>query len=178
MTPLRRKMREDLQIRNFAPSTQKGYLWRVGQFARHFLRSPDQLGLKEIHQYQVHLVESGVHYGTLQQAVSALRFFYGVTLDKKWIIEKIPYPKTERHLPDIPSRDELLRFFAAIPNVKHRAILTTCYASGLRLGEVARLRVADIQSNKRLLRVCKGKGRRDRFVVVPQNPIRLVPGGE
>ena len=107
MTPLRRKMREDLQIRSFAPSTQKGYLWRVGQFARHFRRSPDQLGLKEIHQYQVHLVESGVHYGSLQQAVSALRFFYGVTLGKKWVVEKIPYPKKERQLPDIPTREEM-----------------------------------------------------------------------
>ena len=108
MTPLRRKMREDMQIRNYAPTTQKGYLWRVGQFARHFRRSPDQLGLKEIHQYQVHLVESGVHYGSLQQAVSALRFFYGVTLGRKWVIEKIPYPKREHKLPQIPSRDQPL----------------------------------------------------------------------
>ncbi len=81
MTPLRQKMREDMQIRNYASATQKGYLWRVGQFARHYHRSPDQLGLKDIHQYQVHLVESGVHYGSLQQVVSALP---GVTLGKRY----------------------------------------------------------------------------------------------
>ena len=105
MTSLRRKMREDLQIRNFAPSTQKGYLWRVGQFARHFRRSPDQLGLKEIHQYQVHLVESGIHYGSLQQAVSALRFFYGVTLGKKWVIEN----RTRRRNGSFPTSPHVRR---------------------------------------------------------------------
>ena len=115
MTPLRRKMREDMQIRNYAPATQKGYLWRVGQFARHYRRSPDRLGLKEIHKYQVHLVEKGADCGTMSQVVSALRFFYGVTLDKKWVIEKIPYPKKERRLPEIPTREQLLRFLNAIP---------------------------------------------------------------
>ncbi len=164
MTPLRRKMREDMQIRNYASSTQKGYLWRIGQFARHYRRSPDQLGLKQIRDYQVHLVEKGADYGTMQQVVSALRFFYGVTLDKKWVIEKIPYPKKERRLPEIPTREQLLRFLNAIPNIKHRAILTTCYAGGLRLGEVVRLRVADIDSEQMLIRIRKGKGRRDRLV--------------
>ncbi len=174
MTPLRRKMREDMQIRNFAPSTQKGYLWRVGQFARHFGRSPDQLGLEEVRQYQVHLVESGIHYGSLQQAVSALRFFYGVTLGKRWIIEKIPYPKKERQLPDIPTREEILRFLKAVPNVKHRAILTTAYAAGLRASEVTRLQVSDINSNEMLIRVRRGKNRQDRFVPLSETLLQLL----
>ncbi len=86
MTPLRRKMREDMQIRNLATSTQKGYLWRVGQFARHFRRSPDQLGPKEIHQYQVHLVQSGVHYGSLQEVVRMARcLMWGMAFKNRMI---------------------------------------------------------------------------------------------
>ena len=174
MTPLRRKMLEELQIRNFAPSTQKDYLWRLGQFARHFRRSPDQLGPKEIHEYQLHLLKSGAGYGTLQQSVSALRFFYGVTLGKEWVIEKIPYPKKESPLPEIPTREEIIRFLKAVPNVKHRAILTTCYAAGLRVSEVSRLLVTDIDGKEMLIRVRRGKNRRDRLVPLSETLLQLL----
>ena len=147
MTPLRRRMIEDLQIRNFAPSTQENYVRCVAHFARHFGCSPDRLGAEQVRAFQVHLVtQAKASDGVLSQYVNALRFFYRVTLGQPWMIERIPYPKQEKHLPVIPAREEILRFLDGIPNLKHRAILTTCYAAGLRISEVTRLRVEDIDS--------------------------------
>src|SRR3990170_1972260 len=115
MTPLRRKMLEDLRIRNFASSTQINYIRYVSRFAQRFCRSPDKLGPDEIRAFQLHLLtEAKVSYGVLAQFVSALRFFYRVTLGRAWTIERIPYPKTEKRLPDIPTREEILHFLEAI----------------------------------------------------------------
>ena len=175
MTPLRRKMLEDLKIRNFAPSTTKAYLRYVARFAQHYGTSPDRLGPNEIRDFQVYLcTERKVSYGLLAQYVSALRFFYGVTLSKPWTIEKIPYPKSERGLPVIPSREQTLRFLSSISNIKHRAILTTSYAAGLRLSEVTRLRVTDIDRARMLIRVHQGKGRKDRFVPLSETLLILL----
>ena len=172
MTPLRRRMIEDLQVRNFAASTQDNYIRSVARFARHFRCSPDRLGPEQIRAFQVHLVtQAKASYGVLAQYVNALRFFYRVTLGKPWMIERIPYPKQERHLPVIPTREEILRFLDGIPNLKHRAILTTCYAAGLRISEVARLRVEDIDSARGVIRVQQGKRRKDR--IVPLSPALL-----
>ena len=169
MTHLRRRMIEDLQVRNYARATQENYVRYVARFAKHFGRSPDQLGPEEVRAFQVHLVnEAKVSYGSLSQHVNALRFLYRVTLDKPWVIEKIPHPRLEKRLPVIPSRDEVLRFLDGISNIKHRAILTTCYAAGLRVSEVVHLRVEDIDSPRMVIRVCQGKGKRDR--IVPLSP--------
>jgi site-specific recombinase XerD len=165
-------MIEDLQVRNFAPSTQDNYIRSVARFAQHFRRSPDRLGPEQIRAFQVHLVtQAKVSWGTLAQYVNALRFFYRVTLGKPWIIEQIPYPKQAKRLPVIPTREEILRFLEAIPNLKHRAILTVCYAAGLRISEVARLRVEDIDSARGVIRVHQGKRRKDR--IVPLSPTLL-----
>ncbi|MCP3995439.1 MAG: tyrosine-type recombinase/integrase [bacterium] len=165
MTHLRRRMIEDLQVRNYAQATQENYVRYVARFAQHFGKSPDQLGPEEVRDFQVHLVnEAKVSYGSLSQHVNALRFLYRVTLDKPWIIEKIPHPRLEKRLPVIPSRDEVLRFLDGISNIKHRAILTACYAAGLRVSEVVHLRVEDIDSPRMVIRVCQGKGKRDRLV--------------
>ena len=172
MTPLRRRMIEDLQVRNFAPSTQDNYVRSIARFAQHFGRSPDRLGPEQIRAFQVHLVtQARVSWGTLAQYVNALRFFYRVTLGKRWVIEQIPYPKQAKRLPVIPTREEILRFLEAIPNLKHRAILTVCYAAGLRISEVARLRVEDIESARGVIRVHQGKRRKDR--IVPLSPTLL-----
>src|SRR2546425_5588325 len=172
MTPLRLKMLEDLRIRNFAPSTQINYIRYVSRFAQHFGRSPDELGPDEIRAFQLHLLQDAkVSYGVLAQFVSALRFFYRVTLGKPWTIERIPYPKAEKPLPDIPTREEILQFLDSIANIKHRTILTTCYATGLRVSEVARLRVEDVDSRRGVIHVRLGKGRKDRLV--PLSPALL-----
>lgn len=147
MTPLRRRMIEDLRVRNYARATEENYVRYVARFAQHFGKSPDQLGSEDVRAFQLHLVnEAKVSYGSLSQHVNALRFLYRVTLNKPWVIEKIPHPRLEKRLPVIPSREEVLRFLDGISNIKHRAILTTCYAAGLRVSEVVHLRVEDIDS--------------------------------
>jgi site-specific recombinase XerD len=165
MTPLRRKMIEELQIRHFALCTQKSYLSLVTRFARHYGRSPEQLGLKEVRAYLFYLVnEAKVSYDVLCGHVSALRFLYKVTLNRPWDLDRIPYPHREKHLPVAPTRDEILRFLGCIRNLKHRAALMTCYAAGLRVSEAVRLKISDIDSTQMILHVRQGKGRKDRIV--------------
>ena len=134
-------MIEDMQVRNLSPVTQRCYVHAVAKFARHFNRSPDRLGLAEIRAYQIHLTSTGISWAGFNVAVCALRFFYGVTLGRAAIVERIPYARKRRQLPVILSADEVVRFFAAVPNLKHRTALMTAYAAGLRVSEVVRLQV-------------------------------------
>jgi integrase/recombinase XerD len=166
MTPLRRRMIEDMQVRNLSPVTQRCYVHAVTKFSRHFNRSPDRLGLEEIRAYQIHLTTTGVSWAGFNVAVCALRFFYGVTLDRTAIVERIPYARKRRQLPVILSADEVARFFAAVPSLKHRTALMTAYAAGLRVSEVVRLTIADIDSRRMLIRVEQGKGGSDRYVML------------
>ena len=175
MTDLRRRMIEDLRIRGYAESTQKDYVRLVARFAKHFGQSPEHLGPKEIREFQVHLVmRTGASYGVQSHFVSAARFLYTVTLGKPWLIDRIPHPKVEKKLPVIPGRDEVLRFLDAVPNIKHRAILTTCYAAGLRVSEAVRLRVMDINSSRMLIHVYQGKGRKDRMVPLSETLLKVL----
>ena len=171
MTPLRRRMLEDLRIRNFSPHTQKAYIRYVARFARHFGCPPDQLGPEHIRTFQVHLADAGASFSTLTQVASALRFLYRVTLEKDWVVERIPYPKPESHLPVVLSREDVIKFLSSPRNIKHRAILTTCYAAGLRVSEVTHLRVSDIDSKRMVIRIHQGKGKKDRMV--PLSPMLL-----
>jgi site-specific recombinase XerD len=166
MSPLRRRMIEDMKIRNLSPATQRCYVHAVAKFSRYFKRSPDGLGLAEVRAYQVHLVSRGVSWDGFNQAVCALRFFYGVTLGRSAMVERIPYARKLRHLPVVLSTDEVARFLAGVPNLKHRMALTTAYAAGLRVSEVVRLKIADIDSARMLLRVEQGKGGKDRYVML------------
>ena len=165
MRHLRRRMTEDMKVRGYAPKTIAAYIRCVAQYAQHFRRSPALLGAEEIRAFQVFLVvHEKVSYGKHAMFVAALRFFYNVTLDKPVLVQKIPHPKVERKLPVVPGRDEVLRFLAAIPNIKHRAILTTCYAAGLRVSEAVSLKVHDINGARKIIHVHHGKGRKDRIV--------------
>ena len=175
MTPLRQRMIEDMQVRNLADKTQKCYVGHVAQFAQHFNRSPKLLGPEEIRDYQVYLVqEREVSTSVMGQVVAALRFLYGNTLQQPWSVERIPYPKQGRKLPVIPSRQEVVRFLSAIKNLKHRALLTTVYACGLRCAEATHLRVGDIDSQRMLIHVQQGKGRKDRFVMLSVKLLSLL----
>jgi integrase/recombinase XerD len=167
MSLLRRRMIEDMKIRNLSPATQRCYVHAVAKFSQYFKRSPDRLGLAEVRAYQVHLVSGGVSWGGFNQAVCALRFFYGVTLGRSAaMVERIPYAGKLRHLPVVLSTDEVARFLAGVPNLKHRMALMTAYAAGLRVSEVVRLKIADIDSARMLLRVEQGKGGKDRYVML------------
>lgn len=165
MTELRQRMIQDLTIRNLSPQTIRQYVKAVAAFSRHFHRSPDKLGPEEVRTYQVHLVEQRkVSLTVLKQAVCALRFFYVYTLRKPFSIDYIPYPKGEKRLPVVLSRDEVSRVLAAPDNVKHATVLATTYATGLRVSEVTALKVGDIDSDRGTILVRRGKGRKDRYV--------------
>jgi integrase/recombinase XerD len=167
MTELRRRMIEELRLRNYSPNTITIYIRCVAQFAQHFRLSPDRLGPEHIRQYQLFLVqEKEVSWALFNQTVCALRFFYHHILHRDWMIEHIPYPRHEEKLPVVLSPAEVAAVFEATPNLKHRTILMTIYAGGLRVSEVTHLRVADIDSQRQVISVRQGKGRKDRQVML------------
>ena len=139
ISPLRRRMIEDMTVRNLSPATQQSYLNAVSKFSRYFGRSPDRLGLEDVHAFQVHLVATGISWPALNQIVCALRFFYGVTLGQDTVPERIAYAREPSKLPVVLSADEVVRFLEAIPSLKSRTALTTVYAAGLRVSEVVLL---------------------------------------
>jgi site-specific recombinase XerD len=158
-------MLEDLRIRNLAEGTQRNYIAQVAAFARHFGRSPEELGPEHIRAWQVYLVEErGVSWSTLNIAVCALRFLYRKTLGKDWVIQHIPYAKREKKLPVVLSPEEVRCLLDAVSNPKHRVILMVAYSGGLRVSEVARLRVKDIDSRRMVIHVRHTKSKKDRFV--------------
>jgi site-specific recombinase XerD len=161
-------MLEDLQIRHYSPTTIRLYLYAVREFAKHFGKPPDQLGAEHIRQYQLFLIkDKQASQSTCIQLVCALRFFYTHTLNHKVEIERIPFPRRERKLPLILSREEVKALLEAPHDLGHRAMLAILYGSGLRVSEVARLKVADIDSARNVLWVRSGKGRKDRQALLP-----------
>ena len=174
MTPLRQRMLEDMRIRNLSPHTQKTYIANVAAFARHFNRSPDQLEPEHIREYQLALLRQGASVSKLRIAVCALRFLYNVTLSRDWPITFLPHPKIPKTLPVVLSTAEVERLLAAIPHLKHRALLVTAYATGMRVAEVTHLRVRDIDSERMVIRVHQGKGRKDRYVMLSPTLLELL----
>jgi integrase/recombinase XerD len=167
MTELRRKMLEELQLRNHSPHTQRAYIRCVADFARHFNTPPDRLGPQQVHEYQLFLVHrKKLSWSPFSQAVCALRFFYHDVLHRHWMIEYIPYPRHEEKLPVVLSPAEVAAVLEATRNLRHRTILMTIYAAGLRVSEVTHLRVADIDSQRQVICVRQGKGRKDRQVML------------
>jgi integrase/recombinase XerD len=171
MTPLRRRMLEDMQLRNLAPRTQEAYVRAVAKFARHYGRSPDQLGPEEVRASLLTRVRRGASWGLYHQTRCALRFFYRPTLKRDFPAQEIACAKRAKRLPVVLSRAEVARFLAAAGGLKPRALLTTRYAAGRRAAEVVALRVSDIDSRRMVIRVRQGKGRKDRYVML--SPQRL-----
>jgi|BogFormECP12_OM2_1039638.scaffolds.fasta_scaffold09451_2 integrase/recombinase XerD len=175
MTPLRRRMTEDMQLRNLSPKTIRVYVERVAKFARHFGRSPERLGKTEVRSYLVHLVhERHLSWSYYNQTLCALRFLYNVTLGKDWVLQSIVCPKQEKRLPVVLSPAEVVQFFQAVTHLMYRAILMTAYAAGLRVSEVVALRVEDIDSQRMVIRVRQAKGRKDRYVMLSTRLLDLL----
>ncbi len=167
MTPLRRRMIDDMTLRNFTKATIKAYVRAVARFARYFHCSPDRLGREHVRSYLLHLLnEQHVSQSYYKLTRCALRFFYRETLGRDDVPASLAPVKQPRSLPVVLGPDELARFFAAVKNLKHRALLMTAYAAGLRVSEVTRLRVADIDSGRMVIRVRRGKGQKDRYVML------------
>ncbi len=175
MTELRRRMLEELRLRNYSPNTIEVYIRCVANFAHHFRVSPDRLGPEHIRQYQLFLVQrKEVSWAVFNQTVCALRFFYHHTLHRDWMIEHIPYPRHEQKLPVVLSPSEVAAVFKATRNLKHRTILMTIYAAGLRVSELTNLQVTDIDSPRQVICVRQGKGHKDRQVMLSPKLLELL----
>src|SRR6202046_5355032 len=176
MTSLRQRMTEDMQVRNLALNTQTSYLQQVSLFARHFEKSPEQLGPEQIRDYQVYLTnEKKLAPGSILIAVAALRFLYKVSLKRGWPFDEvIPAPKKPQKLPVVLSPEEVLHFLRCVGSSKHRAILTTCYAAVLSISEVICLKPAAIDSQRMVIRGEQGKGQKDRYVMLSPKLLEIL----
>jgi integrase/recombinase XerD len=174
MSPLRRRMIEDMTIRNMSPATQRVYIHAVAKFSRHFRRSPDRLGTEEVRVFQLHLIAGKYSWQHINQVTSALRFFYGVTLGRTEAIERIAGGRKPSKLPAIINHEELERFLAAVPKLRNRVALATAYAAGLRIGEVVRLKIASIDSARMLLHIENGKGGKDRHAMLSPRLLEIL----
>ena len=166
MTRLRQRMLEDLRRRNYSPDTIRGYIRAVQQFAQYFRRSPEQLGAEHVRRYQIYLLhEKKLAAGSVENCVSALRFLYKRTLKRRDLaFDDLPFPKQPRSLPTVLSQDEVTRLIEMTHNRMHRTILMVLYATGLRRTEASRLKVSDIDSQRMIIHIERGKGLRDRDV--------------
>jgi len=160
-------MLEELQRRNFSQHTIRYYIHTVEDFARHFNRAPDRLGLRHIREYQAQLFQKReLSPGTVANRLAALRFFYIKTLKKAWSVAETPYPKKSHRLPAILSQEEVARLIDAADTPFHRTVLITLYATGLRCAELTQLKASDVDSKRMVIHVQGGKGRKDRDVML------------
>ncbi len=164
MVPLRERMAEDLRIRNYSPRTVECYVSMMERFTREFGKPPGQLGPAEIRTFQVRMIEKKVSWTQFNQAVCAMRFFYRTTLPRDFVVEHIPFAKVKRKLPTVLSVEEVRRLLGVVANVKHRAILSLIYATGVRLNEATHLRVSDIDGARMMVHIRNGKGGKPRMV--------------
>ena len=174
MSPLRRRMIEDMTIRKFAPKTQHDYVQRVKNFAAFLGRSPDTASFEDVRRYQLHLAERGVGVPTINQTVSTLRFFFKVTLGRPEIVEHTHAVHEPRKLPVVLSPEEVARLLDAAPGLKYKAALSVAYGAGLRATEVVSLKVSDIDSKRMVIRVEQGKGGKDRYVMLSPHLLDLL----
>ena len=167
MKPLRKKMIDEMTLRGYSPKTHAAYLYAVFGLARHYKRSPDQIDVREVQSYLLHCLEvRGLSTSTCLQILNGLRFFYLKTLRWPSADFDLPRPKVPQRLPDILSPQDVERLFAACDNLKHRTMLQTAYAAGLRVSELVNLRIDHLDPERQMLRVEQGKGQKDRFTLL------------
>jgi site-specific recombinase XerD len=174
MSPLRRRMIEDMTIRKLAAKTQQGYIRTVKDLATFIGRSPDKANFEDVRRFQLHLAENGAQVPILNHTVAALRFFFRVTLKRYEIVEHTQFIHEPRKLPVVLSQEEIARLLDAAPGLKYRAALSVAYGAGLRASEVVSLKVSDIDSKRMVIRVEQGKGRKDRYVMLSPYLLELL----
>ena len=180
MTPLRQRMIEDMRLRNFAPTTQRSYIHYVAEFAKYFNRSPEDLDLEAVRQYQLYLGQDRkLSPESVNTFVSAVQFLYRITLEMPWEAKDFPRARLEEKLPVVLAPEEVQRFFDHVAGVKYRAVLLICYGAGLRISEAVAVKHCDIDSQRMLLRVEHGKGGKDRYAMLSPcfagGPAHLLP---
>ncbi len=167
MTPLRKRFIEDMQLRNLAPTTQRSYLHYTVGFSQFYNTSPEKLDLEAIRQYQLHLIhEKKLSPQSINTFISSVQFLYLNTLEMPWDRSCFPRMRVENKLPVVLSPEEVAQYFEHVPGLKHRTILMACYGAGLRISEAVSLKVSDIDSERMLLRVEQGKGKKDRYAML------------
>jgi integrase/recombinase XerD len=174
LSPLRRRMIEDMTVRNFVEKTQNDYIRQVKTFAAFLGRSPDTATAEELRLYQLHRTEGGVRPPTINSAVSALRFFFSVTVDRPAVTKPLTFVAAPRKIPVVLSPKEVARVLEAAPGPKYKAALSAAYGAGLRVSEVVALKVSDVDSRRMLLRIEQGKGRRDRLAMLSPQLLKLL----
>lgn len=167
LSPMAQRMAGDMCVRNLSQRTIDAYTYHVERFARFFDKSLDQLGPEEIRTYQLHLIEERkASWSAFNQAVCGLRFLYRVTLPRPWVVQQVPFGKRPKRLPSVLGPEEVSQLLACVPLLKHRTILLTLYAAGLRLSEATHLRLADIDGPRMQIHITNGKGRKERLVPI------------
>ena len=174
VSPLRRRMLDDMTLRKLKVKTQAAYIRAVKNFTRFFGRSPELASAEDLRSYQLHLVEQGVSSTTLNATITGLKFFFGVTLDRPSALKKMSPVRKEQKLPRVLSVDQVARLLQAVSNLKHRAALSIAYGAGLRASEVTHLKIADIDSERMIIRVHQGKGCRDRYAMLSPSLLELL----
>ena len=174
ISPLRRRMNEDMTVRKFAARTQEGYIRAVKNFSAFLGASPDTASAEDLRRYRLHLVASGAGVPTINHSLTALRFLFLVTLRKPAIVLDMPFVREPRRLPVVLSPDEVARLLDAAPGLKYKAALSVAYGAGLRASEVISLKVCDIDSARMVIRVEQGKGRKDRYVMLSEHLLQLL----
>ena len=171
ISPLRQRMIEDMSLRHFGEKTQKDYIRAVKNLTIFLGRSPDTATAEDLRLFQLHLTENRVRPPSINFTVTALRFFFTVTLDRADAIKHLTFVAEPRKIPVVLSPEEVARFLEAAPGVKYKAAFSAAYGAGLRVSEVAALKVSDINSERMLLRIEQGKGRKDRHAML--SPVLL-----
>ncbi len=174
ISPLRQRMIDDMTMRKLNAKTQAAYLRAVKNFTRFFGRSPDQASAEDLRRFQLQMVEQGVSSTTLNATITGLKFFFGVTLDRPSALKKMSPVRQAQKLPRVLSVDQVARLLQAVTNLKHRAALSIAYGAGLRASEVTHLKIGDIDSERMIIRVEQGKGRRDRYAMLSPSLLGLL----
>jgi len=175
MGRLKERMRQDLELRGLSKNTQKSYLKEAREFAKYFMRSPEELGSEEIREYLLYLLKvKKVSESTMKIAYSSLKYLYAVTLNRPWEIDRIPKIKRHKKLPVVLNHDEIKALFNSTDNIKYLAILTVIYSAGLRASEAAYLKVSDIDSKRMQIRVRNSKGAKDRYTILSNKALKLL----
>jgi integrase/recombinase XerD len=174
ISPLRRRMIEDMTVRNFVAKTQADYIRQIKNFTLHLGRSPETATREDVRCYLLHLASSGMGASTINSAGSALRFLFDITLDRPGIVRQLPVAREPRKAPVILSPEEVARMLEAAPGVKYKAALSVAYGAGLRVSEVVALKVSDIDSGRMMIRIEQGKRRKDRYAMLSPRLLALL----
>lgn len=175
MTPLRQRFIEDMTLRGLAPTTQRSYIHYVADYAKFYNISPEKLDLEAVRQYELYLLhEKKLSPESINSFVSSVQFLYLVTLEMPWGKECFPRVRRANKLPVVLSPEEVSRFFEHVDCLKNRAALMLCYGAGLRISEAVKIRIGDIDSDRMMIRVEEGKGRKDRYVALPERLLKVL----